>query len=93
MSERWHYRDALRDIAKEANEGGVFYPGLCHDAAHRCAYVAQMAYAALDEFADDEAALRAALDDVMQRRGVEAQVGFYGALLDDLVNAVAVTFG
>jgi hypothetical protein len=40
-------REALRQIAKEANEGGVFHKGICADSAHRCAYVVQMAHAAL----------------------------------------------
>lgn len=35
--------------------------------------------------------VRAALDDVMQRRGVEGKVGFYGALLDELAAAVEMT--
>lgn len=40
-------RAALKDIAKEANEGGVFHEGICADSGHRCAYVVQMAHAAL----------------------------------------------
>jgi hypothetical protein len=40
-------RSALRDIATEANEGGIFHPGICADSEHRNAYVVQMAHAAL----------------------------------------------
>lgn len=40
-------RSALRDIATEANEGGVFHLGICADSEHRNAYVMQMAHAAL----------------------------------------------
>lgn len=41
-------REALRNIAKEANEGGVFYPGVVGNAEQRNAYVVQMALDALN---------------------------------------------
>jgi hypothetical protein len=47
LNEVQRLRAALIDIATEANEGGVFHPGVVGDAEERNAFVVNMAHAAL----------------------------------------------